>query len=693
MRHFVLEIGVEEMPARFLPLLDRELSDRFAALLAEAGLEHGRVATASTPRRLVVDIAGLADVQKTEEIVVSGPPARIAFDASGNPTKAGLGFAKSQNVEFDQIYVEKTDKGEYLALKKTVGGRKAQEILAEICMAILPALTFPKKMQWMGKECTFGRPVRWILAMLDNEALPFVFAGLTASNQTRGHRVMGPGPFTVPHADDYARILAEQGKVILNAADRKQAIKAEGDRLAAEVGGSVEWSQSLLDQVGNLVETPRAMLGGFHDKFLELPPEVLLTSMETHQKSFGLRGADGKLLPYFLTAANIESREPALVRKGWERVLRARLEDARFFWEADCAATFDYWLDKLDKVIFIGPLGTMGDKTRRLEKLAAFIAARVAPELAEPLARAGRLSKADLVSEMVYEFDDLQGKMGGIYARLKGESEIVAQALYEQYLPAGQDSALPVSMAGVILSLADKLDNLAGCFGLGMVPTGAADPYALRRNALGVCRIILEMGLKVDIAVLLREAQKGYAGVTWKLGEDEALDKLLDFFGQRLRAYWNGQGIPTLVIEAAMGPGFTDINDTWLRVRALAEFSREVDFEASVLTFKRAANIIRKQTDQDLCGTVREDLLEVDAEKSFWATLQQIEPVWAELAAAADYPQMLARLRVLRPAVDGFFDGVMVMSDDPALRANRLNLLYRLVNTLGRVADFGKFQV
>jgi glycyl-tRNA synthetase beta chain len=693
MRHFVLEIGVEEMPARFLPLLDRELAERFSALLFEAGLAYDRVATASTPRRLVVDITGLSAVQKTEEIVVSGPPVRIAFDADGNPTKAGLGFAKSQNVEFDQIYVEKTDKGEYLALKKTVGGRTAGEILAETCKVILPNLTFPKKMQWMGKECTFGRPVRWILAMLDDQIVPFAFAGLTASNQTRGHRVMGPGPFTVPHADEYARILNDQGKVILHAADRKQAIRAEGDRLAAEMGGSVEWLESLLDQVANLVETPRAMLGGFHEKFLELPAEVLLTSMETHQKSFGLRGADGKLLPYFLTAANIESREPALVRKGWERVLRARLEDARFFWEADCAATFDHWLDKLDKVIFIGPLGTMGDKTRRLEKLAAFIASRVAPELGESMARAGRLSKADLVSEMVYEFDDLQGKMGGIYARLQGERQTVTEALYEQYLPAGQDSPLPSSKAGGILSLADKLDNLAGCFGLGMMPTGAADPYALRRNALGVCRIILEMGLQVDIVVLLREAQKGYAGVTWKFGEDEALEKLMDFFGQRLRAYWNGQGIPTLVIEAAMAPGFTDIHDTWLRVRALAEFSREDDFEASVLTFKRAANIIRKQADQDLSGAVREDLLEVDAEKSFWATLQGIEPVWAELAATADYAQMLSRLRVLRPAVDGFFDGVMVMCDDLELRTNRLNLLYRLVNTLGRVADFGKFQV
>jgi glycyl-tRNA synthetase beta chain len=693
MSHFVFEIGVEEMPARFLPLLDRELRERFSALLSEAGLEYAGVTTASTPRRLVVDITGLAAVQKTEEIVVSGPPVRIALDAEGKPTKAGLGFAKSQNVDFEQVYVEKTDKGEYLALKKTVGGRSAAEILAETCVVILPGLTFPKKMQWMGKECTFGRPVRWLMAMLDDQVVPFVFAGLTAANETRGHRVMGPGPFAVPHADAYAPILHDQGRVILDTADRKAAIRVEGDRLAAEVGGSVEWSESLLDQVANLVESPRAMLGGFHEKFLELPAEVLLTSMETHQKSFGLRGPEGKLLPYFLTAANIESREPALVRKGWERVLRARLEDARFFWEADCAATFDHWLDKLDKVIFIGPLGTMGDKTRRLEKLAASIAAHVAPELSADMARAGRLSKADLVSEMVYEFDDLQGKMGGIYARRKGEREAVAQALYEQYLPAGQDSPLPATMAGAILSLADKLDNLTGCFGLGMMPTGAADPYALRRCTLGVCRIILELGLKVDIASLLREAQIGYVGVNWKLSPNEALDKLMDFFGQRLRAYWNAHGIETLVLEAAMAPGFADIYETWCRVRALADFSREEDFEASVLTFKRAANIIRKQAGQELSGTVREELLETDAEKAFWATLRQIEPVWADLAVAGDYPQMLSRLRILRPAVDGFFDGVMVMCDDQALRTNRLNLLYRLVTTLGQVADFGKFQV
>ena len=693
MAHFVLEIGVEEMPARFLASLDRELAERFTARLIEAGLDFSAVITASTPRRLVVDIAGVAAVQKTEEIVVSGPPARIAFDAEGKPTKAGLGFAKSQNVEFDQIHVETTDKGEYLALKKTVGGLPASTILAEASPQILAALPFPKKMQWMGKDCTFGRPVRWLMALLDDQVVPFTFAGLESASQTRGHRVLGPGPFVVPHADQYARVLEEQGHVILSMDRRKEHIRTEGDRLAAEVGGHVEWSEALLDQVANLVETPRPILGGFQEKFLELPAEVLLTSMETHQKSFGLRGPEGTLLPYFLTAANIESRQPALVRKGWERVLRARLEDARFFWEADRAATFDVWLDKLDRVIFIGPLGTMGEKSRRLEKLAAAIAARVAPDLAADMSRAGRLSKADLVSEMVFEFDDLQGKMGGIYARLKGESEIVAQALYEQYLPAGQDSSVPSTMAGAILSLADKLDNLTGCFGLGMMPTGAADPYALRRNALGICRIVLDLDLRVGLRDLLATAQAGYDEVAWKLAPVQALDALVEFFGQRLRAFWNAQGIETVVLDAALASGFDDIADTWRRIRALDAFSREEDFEALVLTFKRVANIIRKQADQELSGQVREDLFESAAETTLWRTLGQVEPEWARLAMAADYVGMLATLRDLRPVVDGFFDGVMVMCEDSELRSNRLNLLFRLVSALGRVADFGRLQV
>lgn len=693
MSHFILEVGVEEMPARFLDSLNRELEEKFADFLGESGLDFGRICAASTPRRLAVDITGLAGTQRTEEVVVSGPPARIALDAEGRPTKAGLGFARSQDVDFSRVYVEETDKGAYLAVRKTVGGRAAADILAEACVRILPSLSFPKKMQWMGRECTFGRPVRWLLALLDDAVVPFSFAGLDSSRETRGHRVMGPGPLTVPHADVYESVLSGQGHVTLRAGDRKEAIRVGGDRLAHEAGGTVIWSEVLLDQVAGLVESPRPILGGFHEKFLELPEEVLLTSMETHQKSFGLRGGNGKLLPYFLTAANIESRQPELVRRGWERVLRARLEDARFFWEADCAATFDGWLEKLDRVIFIGPLGTMGDKTRRLEKLAAFIAAEAAPELKADMARAGRLSKADLVSEMVYEFDDLQGKMGGIYARRQGESRAVADALYEQYLPSGQDSPVPATMGGAILSLADKLDNLAGCFGLEMIPTGTADPYALRRNALGVCRIVLEFGLKLDLRALLRQAQAGYTGVDWKLAPAEALDRLMDFFGQRLKAFWSAQGVETLVLDAAMAPGFDDISDTWQRVQALAEFSRAEDFEALALTLKRASNIIRKQGDRPLTGKVDASLLENAAERLLLETVEKVEPLWAGLAVGRDYPAMLGQLRVLRPVVDGFFDGVMVMAEDEALRANRLNLLFRVTDMVGRVADFGRLQV
>lgn len=693
MKYFILEVGVEEMPARFLASLNQELHQRFSTALMEARLDFGQVHALSTPRRLVVEITDVAATQTSEETEVLGPPARIALDDQGQPTKAGLGFAKSQDINFDQVYTKKTDKGEYLAVKKMTGGQGAAEILAQICAEIVSTLTFPKKMHWSQKDCFFGRPVRWLLALLDNEIVSFSFAGLHSSNKTYGHRVMGPGPFTVPEAGNYVEIITNQGQVILDAARRKDIIRQEGNALAQEVGGQVAWSEELLDQVANLVESPCAIRGEFAEKFLELPMEVLLTSMEVHQKSFGLHGADGALLPYFLTAANIYSTAPDMVQKGWERVLRARLEDARFFWEADKQKTFAYWLDKLDQVTFIGPLGSMGDKTRRLEKLAVLIAQQVAPELAADAARAGRLSKADLVSEMVYEFDTLQGQMGGIYARLQGETEGVAQALYEQYLPTGQDSKLPASVLGAILSIADKLDNLVGCFGQGMMPTGTADPYALRRNALGICHILLDRGWSLDLQKLLQAAQKQYVGVSWKIAEDEALEKLMDFFGQRLKALWSAQNVATLVLDAAMAPGFRDVFDTWQRVSALAEFARADDFTAAALTFKRAANIIRKQADQSLTGKVDPALFEHTAEQEFWNTLVQVQKIWPDLTAQGNYPQMLAQLWILRPVVDNFFDEVMVMCDDARVRDNRLNMLFGLTTTLSQLADFSRLQV
>lgn len=693
MRQFLLEVGVEEMPARFLSSLDQELQERFSAALTAAKLDFGQVLTFSTPRRLVVKILDVASVQAAEEMEILGPPARIAFDDQGQPTKAALGFAKSQDVDFDQVYTQKTDKGEYLAVQKVVGGRQAMEILAELCPEIVSTLTFPKKMHWSQKDCFFGRPVRWILALLGSEVVPFTFAGLVSSNLTHGHRVMGPGPFVIPKAQDYEAIISQQGQVVLDVGQRKELILKQGNALAQEVGGQVAWSEELLNQVANLVESPHALRGEFSEKFLALPMEVLLTSMEVHQKSFGIRAADGQLLPYFLTAANLNSQAPELVRKGWERVLRARLEDARFFWEADLQTTFEQWLSKLDKVTFIGPLGSMGDKVRRLEKLSAHIAQDLAPALVQKAARAGLLSKADLVSEMVFEFDTLQGQMGGIYARGQGEAEEVAQALYEQYLPAGQDSPLPTSTLGAILSMADKIDNLVGCFGQDMMPTGTADPYALRRNALGVCRILLDQGWHIDLKALLQAAQALYTGVSWKISETQALDKLMEFFGQRLKALWSAQKVETLILDAAMGPGFNDLVDTWQRVSALAAWAHSEDFVSSALTFKRAANIIRKQGEQTLSGVVDIALFEHEVEHEFWKTLAGVEEQWPTLAAQRDYPQMLAQLGVLGPVVDGFFDGVMVMCDDLRVRENRLNLLFRLTTTLSSLADFARLQV
>jgi glycyl-tRNA synthetase beta chain len=473
-------------------------------------------------------------------------------------------------------------------------------------------------------------------------------------------------------------------------------ILAGGDELARKTGGTIAWNEGLIHHVANLVEYPVPVLGNFDAAYLELPAEVLLTSMETHQKSFGVRGTDGRLLPCFLTVINVAPHSVDVVRKGWERVLKARLEDAMFFWKADLNKDFDTWLAKLEHVTFLGPLGSMGDKSRRLARLAGTMAGDFAPDAVEDLTRAGRLAKADLVSEMVYEFDDLQGIMGGIYAAGKGESQTVAEALGEQYLPSGQESPCPATLAGGILAMADKLDTLAGCFGIGKIPTGAADPFALRRCTLGVCRIILEHGIRTDIEKLLRLALEGYENVVWKTEPRATLDNLMAFFAQRLRNYWAGKGFGTKVLDAAINAGIHDVVALEKRVRALSDFAEAKDFDQAVLTFKRADNIIRKQGEEanvTFTGTVDPDLLQEEAEKNLHAHLAAGREKWDQLWDQDDFAGLLAELWTLRPVVDGFFDTVMVMSDDLDLRSNRLNMLYELVRRLSRLADFSALQV
>ncbi len=694
MLSFILEIGTEELPARFLHGLEKELAERFTAALDKEGVEHAALSTASTPRRAAVRVSlAPASIERLE--LVMGPPVKVAYDAEGKFTKAAEGFAKTQGVDPSALFTEKTEKGEYLAVRKRTGGDSTYAILGRICPEIIAALPFPKRMHWGDSPFTYARPLRWILALLDDATACFSVGGVASGNQTHGHRIHGPGPFTVPHANAYDAVIADQAKITIDGNLRGMAVVKSGNALAGQVKGRVLWKESLLDEVSGLTEHPVPLLGGFDPSFLEIPREVLLTSMESHQKSFGVEGPDGKLLPHFLTVLNMTPPDETLVRKGWERVLRARLEDARFFWKSDLAGSFDDWLGSLDSVIFLAPLGSMGDKTRRLEALCRHLAESVEGIDALDAARAGRLSKADLVSGMVGEFDTLQGIMGGIYAEKRGEKAAVCQALREQYLPAGPDTPVPASIGGALLSLADKADTLAGCFGLGMIPTGTVDPYALRRCALGIARIILEHNLDLDLQELFRKARELYGDRKWKLGPDEALAKLMEFFTLRLKNLFMGQGTPTLLVEAALGASVRDARRARARLEALAAFSATAEFAPAVMTFKRVANIVRKEEQEkgSLTPAYEAALLAEDGEKNLAAALDRVAPRFDALWREDNYEALLGLLGELRPTVDAFFDAVMVMAEDAALRRNRLGLLKALEERFGRLADFSALQM
>ncbi|WP_243367940.1 glycine--tRNA ligase subunit beta [Fundidesulfovibrio soli] len=691
---FLLEIGFEEMPARFLAPLSDEFRQAVAAQLEQCKLGFSGLRAWVTPRRLAVMVEGLDAEQRREEEVVTGPPVKAAYDASGNPTPAALGFAKGQGADMSALFTVDTPKGQYLALRKSTGGVKTTDLLPAACLAAIKALNFPKKMHWGSLDYTFGRPIRWIVALLDGDVVPFEVASVPSGRTTWGHRVMGSGPWELASPADYLPTLENKAAVVADPAKRRELILKQCEEAAAAVGGKPIIGERLLEEVCGLVEYPLVILGNFDKRYLELPRQVLLTSMESHQKSFGVENAQGELLPHFLTTAGLKPTDVALVRKGWERVLKARLEDARFFWETDLSSSFETWLAKLESVTFLAPLGSMGEKSRRIESLCAALARQVDHALSAPLIQAGRICKADLVSEMVGEFADLQGVMGGVYARRKGEDEAVAQAVAEQYLPLGPDSPVPASKAGALLAVADKIDTLAGCFGLDMIPTGAADPYALRRQALGICRTLVERGLRVSLAWLVERAFEGYDGVRWKLDPAEAKAKLLEFFGSRLKALYLGKGLRPQVVDAAIGAGFDDVWALDARMGALARFSEGSGFDQAVLAFKRAANIIRKQAAaESLDGVVDKAKLVEPAEVALAALLEETAGRFEELWKNDDFDALFGLLAELRPGVDAFFDGVMVMCEDEGLRKSRLNILKSLVDRLGRLADFAALQV
>lgn len=688
---FVLEIGTEELPARFLAGEKEALKAAFEKALSEANLSFGQVLAYATPRRAAIIISDLAALQAEQEEVVSGPPVRIAYDAQGNPSKALAGFLKTQNLQASDLYELKTPKGVYLAAKRKIGGRSALDILAEITPNIIQGLSFPKRMRWGEGSFAYARPMHWVLALLDSEVVPFKVGEVQSDRQTFGHRIHGLGPFTVKMASEYLATVQDLEGVTLDSAKRREIIVAKGNEEAAKVNGTVIWNERLLLEVEGLIEHPVPLLADFDPSYLDVPKEVLLTSMETHQKSFGVQGSNGQLLPHFLTVLNITPTNIDVVKRGWERVLHARLEDAKFFYQEDLAANFDLWLDNLENVIFIGPLGSMADKTRRLAQLAAWIASKVYPDDAkmQSLAtRAGRLSKADLVSGMVGEFDTLQGIMGGIYAKNWHEAPEVAKALAEQYLPAGPDSSLPESNLGAILSMADKADTLAGCFGLNKIPTGAADPNGLRRCALGIIRIAQAFDFKISLDDLFAKAFSLYGEKKWKLSAAETTAKLSEFLGVRLQNYLQTLGHNAIVTEAILGAGVENIPDVFLRLQAFLDFKAQEGYVENVQMLKRITNILQKQG-QDLPEdlAVDEHLLADTSEKDLFAAIAKY------LDVNADYSARLAAIASLRPYVDNFFNSVMIMVEQKDVRQNRLALIKSIASRYTHLVDFAALQI
>ncbi len=711
---FVLEIGSEEIPARFLASQQSELENRFITALEEASIAYGALRVFSTPRRAIVCLEDVEPLQREKEEIISGPPVRVAYGADSAPTKALEGFLRTNGVNLEDVFVQETDKGAYVAVRKRMGGAQVADLLADICPNIIAALPFAKKMRWGAQSFAYARPLRWVLALFDDVIVPFSIGPLHSGRNTWGHRIHGQQAgaklgeelyISVNTAQDLLPLLREKGGIEPDANIRYAHIVEAGNAQAKALKGTVLWKDSLLTEVQGLCEHPVPLIANFDPSFLEVPREVLLTSMESHQKSFGLEDASGNLLPHFLTVLNMTPVETSIVQKGWERVLRARLEDARFFWRSDMQESFEHWLKRLDAVIFLGPLGSMGDKTRRLEALCAYLANVCGYENEAEAARAGRLSKADLVSGMVGEFDTLQGIMGGIYASKKGEAQAVAAALQEQYLPAGPDTAMPSSLLGALLSIADKADTLVGCFGLGMMPTGTADPNGLRRCALGIMRCLLEFNIHIDVHALFAKAQELYGERAWKINSEESLQKLEEFFAARLKNYWQGQqthqgakGVgqvtDTLLVDAILGAGSADVCAARGRLEALQQLHASERFIEAVQTFKRVANIVRKQGQEyALTGVYSAELLEEEAEKNLAKALDVALPRFDSLWQNEEYTAIPALLLDVRPAVDGFFDAVMVMCDAQDIRMNRLNLLKALMDRMSKFADFSALQV
>ena len=684
--NFLVEIGTEELPPKALKTLATSFADNVEAELNQAGLTFDKIEWFAAPRRLAVKVLSLATQQPSKEIEKRGPAVSAAFDAEGKPTKAAEGWARGCGITVEQAERIATDKGEWLVHRAKIEGQPTKNLLNDIVANALAKLPIPKPMRWADKTVQFIRPVHTVTMLLGDELIEGEILGVASARTIRGHRFLGEKEFEIQHADQYPQLLREKGSVVADFNERKAEILAKSQAKATALGGVADIEESLLEEVTSLVEYPNVLAAKFEERFLAVPAEALVYTMKGDQKYFPIYDKDGKLLPHFIFVSNINPEDPTAIIEGNEKVVRPRLTDAEFFFKTDLKQKLVDRLPRLETVLFQQQLGTLKDKTDRIEQLAGEIAKQIGADEAKAK-RAGLLSKCDLMTNMVFEFTDTQGVMGMHYARHDGEDEEVAVALNEQYMPRFAGDELPKSLVASAVALADKFDTLTGIFGIGQAPKGSADPFALRRAALGALRIIVEKNLPLDLEDLVKKSVALFGD---KLTNQNVVADVVDFMLGRFRAWYQDEGIAVDVIQAVLARRPTRPADFDARVRAVSHFRTLDSAEALAAANKRVSNILAKA--DAAIGEINLTACVESAEKALAEAVLALRTEVQPLIAQGDYTAVLDKLANLRAPVDNFFDNVMVNAEDPALRQNRLAILNTLQGLFLQVADISVLQ-
>ena len=685
-QNFLVEIGTEELPPKALKTLATSFADNVEAELNQAGLSFDKIEWFAAPRRLAVKVLNLATQQPSKEIEKRGPAVSAAFDAEGKPTKAAEGWARGCGITVDQAERIATDKGEWLVHRAKIEGQPTKNLLNDIVANALAKLPIPKPMRWADKTVQFIRPVHTVTMLLGDELIEGEILGVASARTIRGHRFLGEKEFEIQHADQYPQLLRDKGSVVADFNERKAEILAKSQAKATALGGVADIEESLLEEVTSLVEYPNVLAAKFEERFLEVPAEALVYTMKGDQKYFPIYDKDGKLLPHFIFVSNINPEDPTAIIEGNEKVVRPRLTDAEFFFKTDLKQKLVDRLPRLETVLFQQQLGTLKDKTDRIEQLAGEIAKQIGADEAKAK-RAGLLSKCDLMTNMVFEFTDTQGVMGMHYARHDGEDEEVAVALNEQYMPRFAGDELPKSLVASAVALADKFDTLTGIFGIGQAPKGSADPFALRRAALGALRIIVEKNLPLDLEDLVKKSTALFGD---KLTNQNVVTDVVDFMLGRFRAWYQDEGIAVDVIQAVLARRPTRPADFDARVRAVSHFRTLDSAEALAAANKRVSNILAKA--DAAIGEINLTACVEPAEKNLAEAVLALRTEVQPLITQGDYTAVLDKLANLRAPVDNFFDNVMVNAEDPALRQNRLAILNTLQGLFLQVADISVLQ-